>query len=159
MGPQSPPSQGYLLGTVLIETITCLERCLMYICIDFDGTVVDHRYPCIGDPVPLALDWLRRWQELGAKLILFTMRSDGEEGQELLQDAVRYLEKNQIGLYGINHNPDQDVWTSSPKAFGQIYVDDAAFGCPLVHLPTFQRPCVDWKVVGPAVERQLLEEC
>lgn len=129
----------------------------MYICIDFDGTVVDHCYPYVGAPVPFAVDWLRRWVELGAKLILFTMRSDGAEGQKLLRDAVQYLEENNIELFGINHNPDQASWTSSPKAYGHIYVDDAAFGCPLIHPPTFERPCVDWKQVGPAVEKQLLE--
>lgn len=129
----------------------------MYICVDFDGTVVDHRYPYVGAPVPLAVDWLRRWAELGAKLILFTMRSDDVEGEEYLSDAVQYFEKNNIELFGINHNPDQASWTKSPKAYGQIYIDDAAFGCPLTHIPTFNRPCVDWKVVGPAVEARLLE--
>jgi hypothetical protein len=128
----------------------------MYICIDFDGTIVDHRYPYVGDPVPLALDWLERFAELGAKLILFTMRSDDEEGKEYLADAVQYLENNEIQLFGINHNPDQDSWTKSPKAYGKIYIDDSAFGCPLIHPPTFNRPCVDWKVVGPAVEATLL---
>jgi len=128
----------------------------MYICIDFDGTVVDHRYPYVGDPVPLAVDWLQRFAELGAKLILFTMRSDGAEGEELLRDAVQYFEKNNIQLFGINRNPDQDSWTSSPKAYAHIYIDDAAFGCPLIHPATFNRPCVDWKQVGPAVEARLL---
>lgn len=130
---------------------------MTYICVDFDGTVVDHRYPYVGDPVPMAVEWLQRWAELGAKLILFTMRSDGEDGEDLLQDAVRYYAKNDIPLFGINHNPDQDSWTSSPKAYAHIYIDDAAYGCPLVHLPTFKKPCVDWRVVGPAVEKQLLE--
>ena len=129
----------------------------MYICIDFDGTVVDHRYPCVGDPVPLAVHWMQRWVELGARLILFTMRSDGGEGRDFLSDAVEYFTVNNIQLFGINRNPDQDSWTSSPKAYGQIYIDDAAFGCPLIHLPTFSRPCVDWKKVGPAVEEILLE--
>jgi len=129
----------------------------MYICIDFDGTVVDHRYPYVGDPVPQAVDWLRRWVELGAKLILFTMRSDDAEGEEYLRDAVQYFEKNNIELFGINRNPDQDSWTKSPKAYGQIYIDDAAFGCPLTSIPNFNRPCVDWRQVGPAVEATLLE--
>ncbi len=129
----------------------------MYICVDFDGTVVDHRYPSIGDPVPLAVDWMLRWVELGAKLILFTMRSDDVEGEEYLTAAVQYFEKNNIELFGINRNPDQDTWTKSPKAYGQIYIDDAAFGCPLTYIPTFNRPCVDWKQVGPVVEARLLE--
>ena len=128
----------------------------MYICIDFDGTVVDHRYPYVGDPVPLAVAWMQRFVELGAKLVLFTMRSDDIEGKEYLRDAVQYFEKNDIELFGINHNPDQDEWTGSPKAYGELYIDDSAFGCPLIHPATFNRPCVDWKVVGPAVEARLL---
>jgi len=49
----------------------------MYICIDFDGTIVEHRFPDVGSPVPGALEWMIEFQEAGAKLILFTMRSDG----------------------------------------------------------------------------------
>ncbi len=130
----------------------------MYICIDFDGTVVDHRYPYVGDPVPLAVDWLLRWQELGARLILFTMRSDDSDGHDLLADAVHYLQEKGVELFGINHNPDQDSWTDSPKAYAQIYIDDAGFGCPLIHPATFNKPCVDWQQVGPAVEKILMEQ-
>ncbi len=127
----------------------------MYICVDFDGTVVDHRYPDIGEPVPVAIAWLKRLQVLGAKIILFTMRSNRAEGQNLLQDAVIYMEKNGIQLFGVNRNPDQDIWTSSPKAYGEVYVDDAGFGCPLIHPKGFARPCVDWKKVGPQLEHML----
>lgn len=128
----------------------------MYICVDFDGTVVDHRYPDIGEPVPGAVDWLRRLQGQGAKLILFTMRSNRAGGRNLLYEAVRYMEDNGIHLYGVNRNPDQDSWTSSPKAYGQVYVDDAAIGCPLIQPEGFDRPCVDWKRVGPQLETMLL---
>ncbi len=128
----------------------------MYICVDFDGTVVDHRYPEIGEPVPVAVAWLKRLQFLGAKIILFTMRSNRAEGMNLLQDAVRYLEENGIQLFGVNRNPDQDIWTSSPKAYGEVYVDDSGFGCPLIQPKGFARPCVDWKKVGPQLEHMLL---
>ena len=128
----------------------------MYICVDFDGTVVDHRYPDIGEPVPLAIKWLQRLQDCGARLILFTMRSDNPRTGNLLTDAVEYLEKNGIKLYGINTNPDQKVWTSSPKAYANVYVDDLAFGCPLLHPKGFARPCVDWKKVGPQLEHMYL---
>lgn len=127
----------------------------MYICIDFDGTIVDHRYPDIGLPVPGAIKWLKKLQNGGALLILYTMRAD-EPGRELLSDAVRYLQSEGIRLYGINRNPDQDSWTSSPKAYGELYIDDAAFGCPLIFPRGFARPCVDWKKVGPHVEHMVL---
>ncbi len=128
----------------------------MYICVDFDGTMVDHRYPDIGEPVPGAATWLQRLQRHGAKIILFTMRSNRAEGMNLLRDAVLYMETNGIKLFGINRNPDQDAWTSSPKAYGDVYVDDSAFGCPLIQPKGFARPCVDWKKVGPQLEHMLL---
>jgi hydroxymethylpyrimidine pyrophosphatase-like HAD family hydrolase len=123
----------------------------MYICIDFDGTIVDHRFPDIGPPAPGALEWLAKFQEAGAKLILFTMRSDGGKHGGTLRAAVKYLEDHGIKLYGVNKNPTQIHWTTSPKAYGQIYIDDSAFGCPLIQPEGFQRPCVDWDVVGPGV--------
>lgn len=129
------------------------EQSKMYICIDFDGTIVDHSYPDIGAAAPGAISWLRNLQDnYGVLLILFTMRCDSRKHGRLLQEAVDYLEKNRVFLYGVNRNPDQKSWTSSPKAYGHIYVDDAAIGCPLIRPPGFQRPCVDWQKVGPMLE-------
>lgn len=109
------------------------------VCVDFDGTIVDHTYPEIGEPVPHALRTLEDWQNVGVKIVLFTMRSGRH-----LQDAVFYLADNRIQLHGVNINPDQRLWTDSPKAYGQMYVDDAALGCPLIHFKGFNKPCVDW---------------
>lgn len=130
----------------------------MYICIDFDGTIVDHRFPEIGPPVPGAVDWMLKWQQAGARLILFTMRSDGGKMGDALSRAVVYLKQNGIEFYGVNKNPTQVHWTSSPKAYGQLYIDDAAFGCPLIQPEGFQRPCVNWEIVGPGVIEKILEE-
>ena len=122
----------------------------LYICIDFDGTIVDHAYPNIGAPVPDAIKWMKRWIELDAQLILFTMRSN-----EDLNEAIRYLNANDLKFYGYNHNPTQREWTNSPKAHGHIYIDDAAFGCPLIQHLGFLRMSVDWSVVGPTIEALL----
>jgi hypothetical protein len=130
----------------------------MYICVDFDGTIVDHRFPYIGDPVPLAITWLKRWDELGAKLILFTMRSDGARYGDVLSEAITYLERQEVQLYAVNQNPDQEDWSVSPKAYAHIYVDDSSFGCPLIQPSGFARKCVDWSQVGPAVESLILLE-
>ena len=109
----------------------------MYICVDFDGTIVDHAFPDIGVPVPGAVEWMKRWVKAGAQIILFTIRSDNQKSGYVLSAAVSYLEGNGVALHGVNHNPNQSSWSASPKAFGHIYVDDAAFGCPLI--PT----CID----------------
>ncbi|MFA5599120.1 MAG: hypothetical protein WDA06_00850 [Phenylobacterium sp.] len=126
-----------------------------YVAVDFDGTVVDHCYPDIGSEVPGAEEWLKKLDSAGVKLILFTMRSNGIEGN-YLNEAVSWFKARGIKLFGINRNPTQDSWTDSPKAYAHIYVDDAAFGCPLKENPKMGgRPYVDWSVVGPAIWAEL----
>lgn len=124
----------------------------MLIAIDFDGTIVDHLYPDVGDPVPGAIEWIKKFQEVGAKIILYTMRSDGGSDGDVLSDAVKFCEDNEIELYGVNKNPTQSSWTKSPKVYAHVYIDDAAFGCPLKDsLRSGGRPYVDWDEVGPKV--------
>lgn len=127
----------------------------MEICIDFDGTCVAHEYPNIGKDIG-AIPVLKELVEKGHKLILFTMRSDRKkrkkiDGQEVmveenvLAEAVRWFEDNGIPLYGVQKNPTQRFWTSSPKAYGHLYIDDAALGCPLIlDDPFSDRPYADW---------------
>ncbi len=128
----------------------------MYICVDFDGTLVDHCYPDIGKPVPGAVEWLRRWNRNGGKIILYTMRSDGNIDGRVLTEAVDYLREYRIELYGVNHNPEQAKWSKSPKVHAHVYIDDSAFGCPMIHPRGFVRPCVDWSKVGPEIEKLLV---
>ena len=124
----------------------------MFICVDFDGTIVDHAYPDIGKPVPHAIEWLKKLNQQGADLILLTMRSDSKKFGKQLSDATNYLKKNGIEFYAINENPTQKTWTTSPKVFGNFYIDDSAIGCPLIHPEGFNRPCVDWETLGKLMD-------
>ena len=124
----------------------------MKIAVDFDGTIVDHVFPEIGSPVPGAIGWLRKFQREGATLFLYTMRSDGQDAGDVLSQAVEYCRSQGVEFAGVNRDPSQDDWTSSPKCYAQVYIDDAAFGCPLKDNPRKGgRPYVDWDRVGPAV--------
>ena len=113
------------------------------IAIDFDGSCVKHKYPEIGEDIG-ATPVLRDLVNAGHKLILYTMRS----GQEL-RDAVEWFKYHGIPLYGVNSNPEQHTWTSSPKCYANLYIDDAALGCPLTveSLISSDRPWVDWVAV------------
>lgn len=116
----------------------------MDIVIDFDGTCVTHEYPAIGRDIG-ATPVLCELVDAGHRLILFTMRSDNpKRGAWLLRDAVKWFEEREIPLYGIQSNPSQQQWTSSPKVFGDIYIDDSALGCPLVYPEDGKAPFVDW---------------
>ena len=138
----------------------------MEICIDFDGTCVTHEFPKVGKDIG-AVPVLKKLVEAGHKLILFTMRSNrpvpNETGDPtimdvtgmFLDDAVNWFKQNDIPLHGINENPTQKNWTSSPKAYCQLYIDDAALGCPLIfNAEMSTRPFADW----PLIEKMLTEQ-
>ena len=109
----------------------------MIIAVDFDGTCVTHEYPLVGREIGADIV-LKKLVENGHQLILWTMRSGIE-----LEHAVQWFVDKGIPLYGVNENPTQKSWTDSPKAYAQLYIDDAALGCPLVHLDG-ERPYVNW---------------
>lgn len=125
-----------------------LEMKKIVIAVDFDGTCVTHEYPKIGryigsEPV------LSKLVENGHKLILWTMRSG-----KPLQAAIDWFAERNIPLYGIQENPQQKSWTDSPKAYANLYIDDAALGCPLKNGFKDERPFVDWV----EVEKLLIEK-
>ena len=120
------------------------------IAVNFDGTIVTHMYPAIGNDVPNAIKVLHKLQEQGIQLILWTMRSGPQ-----LQEAVDYCTNKGITFWGINENPAQSEWTSSPKAYAPIYIDDAALGCPLLSDKSGSgRPMVNWRDVEAILQRQ-----
>lgn len=100
----------------------------MTIAVDFDGTIVEHRYPSIGKPKPFAVETLTQLMRDGHRLILWTSR----EGA-LLQEAVDWCEKQGIRFYAVNSNyPDQALVfqsdTKSAKVTADLYIDDRNVG-------------------------------
>lgn len=103
----------------------------MTIAVDFDGTIVDHRYPAIGKERPFAVATLRQMQQddPDLKLILWTVR----EG-ELLQQAVDWCAKRGLNFYAVNSNyPDElpsatAVNQGCRKVTADIYIDDRNLG-------------------------------
>ena len=127
------------------------------IAIDFDGTCVTHEFPRVGKDIG-AVPVLKKLTDNGHKLILFTMRSNRTDNKptgdnniqnvtgQFLDDAVNWFKQNDIPLYGIQTNPTQTQWTTSPKAYAQLYIDDAALGCPIKYDQTLSRNVfVDWR--------------
>lgn len=112
------------------------------IAVDFDGTCVTHTYPAVGRAIGAA-PVLRRLVADGARLILYTMRSEGP-----LRAAVEWFTVNGIELWAVNENPEQLRWTISPKVYAHMYIDDAALGIPLRRgRDATERPYVSWRRV------------
>ncbi len=133
------------------------------IAVDFNGTIVKHAYPEIGEDIG-AVPWLLKLQDMGVRLILYTMRDDGDpkrsQARPVLTEAVAWCDERGIKFWGVNVNPSQKHWSSSPKIYAQLYVDDAALGITLAGKDSeddSERPWVDWSEVGPELVNMAAE--
>ena len=101
----------------------------MIIAVDFDGTIVEHKYPAIGKEIPFATASLRQLIQDGHKLILWSVR----EG-ELLEEAVKWCEKRGVRFYAVNADLDEDAAAHqgtahySRKIKADVFIDDRNVG-------------------------------
>ena len=97
----------------------------MIIAVDFDGTLVEHRYPAIGKEILFAFETLRELQKQKHQLILWTIRSGKE-----LDEAVEYCKARGIEFYAVNKSFPEEIFeeTDSRKINADIYIDDRNIG-------------------------------
>ena len=98
----------------------------MKIAVDFDGTIVEHRYPEIGKEIMFAFQTLRALQEQGHQLILWTYRSGRE-----LEDAVEYCRRNGLEFYAVNASYPEEEFDEdydSRKIDVDLFIDDRNIG-------------------------------
>lgn len=98
----------------------------MVIAVDFDGTIVDHKYPQIGKEIPFAIATLKRLQAEHHVLILWSVR----EGK-LLDEAVEFCRSRGLEFYAVNSNtPDdgEEQRTQRRKITADLYIDDRNIG-------------------------------
>lgn len=95
------------------------------IAVDFDGTIVEHKYPEIGKEMLFAFATLKAMQQKGHKLILWTFRAG-----KYLDEAVDYCRKNGVEFYAVNKNYPEEVYDESisRKIIADIYIDDRNIG-------------------------------
>ena len=93
--------------------------------IDFDGTIVEDAYPKIGKPNPFAFETLKKLQQDGHRLILWTYRYG-----KTLQEAVDFCKKNGLEFYAINCSfPNEDYDSKkSRKINADLFIDDRNIG-------------------------------
>ncbi|MBR5456384.1 MAG: hypothetical protein IKU76_05485 [Bacteroidaceae bacterium] len=99
----------------------------MIIAVDFDGTIVEHRYPEIGKELPFAVSTLKLLaNKHNHRLILWTVRHG-----RLLQEAVDWCKERGLEFYAINKNfPEEEVENESGycKVNAELFIDDRNLG-------------------------------
>ena len=118
----------------------------MRIAVDFDGTIVEHKYPYIGKEIPFAIDTLKRLAEERHKLVLWTVR----EGR-LLDEAVAFCKERGLEFYAINQDEPDNVPVKSNhrsrKLKVDLFIDDRNVG----GLP-------DWGMIFEMISRKMTYE-
>ena len=98
----------------------------MIIAVDFDGTIVEHKYPEIGRERPFAITTLKMLIEQRHRLILWTVRKG-----HLLQEALDWCKERVVEFYAVNKNyPEEQVETGGgySKINAEVFIDDCNLG-------------------------------
>ena len=99
----------------------------MTIAVDFDGTIVTHKYPEIGEERPFAIETLKMLQKEHHKLILWSVR----EG-DLLEEAVNWCRARGLEFYAVNKDyPEEQPENNnhfSRKLKADMWIDDRNIG-------------------------------
>jgi len=95
------------------------------IAVDFDGTIVEDEYPKIGKPIIFAFETLKKLQDKGHRLILWTYRNG-----KPLQEAVAFCKENGITFYAVNKSfPEENFDPKySRKINADYFIDDRNIG-------------------------------
>ena len=98
----------------------------MVIAVDFDGTIVEHKYPAIGRELPFATETLRMLIRDRHKLILWSVR----EGR-LLDEAVEWCRERGVEFYAVNRDYPEESRehdSFSRKLKADLFIDDRNIG-------------------------------
>lgn len=112
----------------------------IYLGVDFDGTLVEFAFPEIGREIPMAVQTLQECVSAGALLVLWTRRTG-----DALDAAVAWCEERGLALHGVNSRPDESG--AGPKPGCDVFIDDAALGCPVTIDEDTKARAVDWIAV------------
>ena len=97
----------------------------LIIAVDFDGTIVEDAYPKIGKPNLFAFETLKKLQDEGHRLILWTYRCDNR-----LDEAVKFCESNGVFFYAVNSSFPEEKYSDdvSRKIHADLFIDDRNIG-------------------------------
>ncbi len=111
----------------------------MKIAVDFDGTIVEHKYPAIGEELLFAIETLKELQRHQYQLVLWTFRAGKE-----LDEAVEFCRQRGLEFYAINKNYPEEIFddTMSRKLNADLFIDDRNLG----GFPGWQ---VVWNILNP----------
>ena len=121
------------------------------IAVDFDGTIVEDEYPKIGKPNIFAFETMKKLQNKGHRLILWTYRYGKE-----LEDAVAFCKENGITFYAVNKSFPEEQFDPkySRKINADWFIDDRNIGGLMGWGEIYQKLIGKEKMTAPKKKRK-----
>lgn len=113
------------------------------VAVDFDGTLVESKFPAIGESIQVMFDLCKQLKKMGVKLILWTCR-DNDSPERHLDAAVGFCAKQGLIFDAVNRNIPEVIslfHNDTRKVYADLYLDDKA-------IPPWQDPAYWSKCVG-----------
>ena len=112
----------------------------MKIAVDFDGTIVEHKYPEIGKEKLFAFETLKQLIKQKHQVILWTYRAGKE-----LDEAIEFCRENGVEFFAVNKNYPEEHYDGSisRKIDADVYIDDRNLG-------GFPGWSAVWQMLNPA---------
>jgi len=129
----------------------------MIIAVDFDGTIVEHKYPEIGEERPYATEVLKMLIAERHKLVLWTMRTG-----DLLNEAIKWCSDRGVDFYAVN-SENSDMFDEkrderySCKINADVFIDDKNVG-GLPDWPTIYKIIHDNRSYEQILRRRVREQ-
>ena len=99
----------------------------MLIAVDFDGTIVENKYPEIGRELPFAVETLKMLQADRHRLVLWSCRQG-----RLLDDALDWCRERGLEFYAVNSDYPEETFENNPhftrKIKADLFIDDRNLG-------------------------------
>jgi len=123
----------------------------MIIAVDFDGTIVEHKYPAIGKELLFAFETIKLLQKNQHQIILWTYRVGKE-----LDEAVEFCRMRGVEFYAVNKSYPEEQFDSSisRKIHADMFIDDRNIGGMLGWGEIYQIICPDESGSRPAQRKR-----
>ena len=120
----------------------------MKIAVDFDGTIVEHKYPQIGKEQLFAFETIKQLIKQKHQVILWTYRAGRE-----LDEALEYCRENGVEFFAVNKNYPEEHYDGSisRKIDADVYIDDRNIG-------GFPGWSAIWQILNPSEGQTNMEK-
>jgi len=104
------------------------------IAIDFDGTIVQHDFPRIGELMPDAKRVINKWADMGWHILVWTCRNNYEPDhpdwdQAPIGAVAKFCDEQGLKITGINQQQaNLGFYLEARKIFANVYIDDRNLG-------------------------------